>query len=140
MLAVTSEEDPMKIADDIADQLAESHRQVLDAFLDGDRETLGRLVADDCRIVGPKGFLIGKEEWIDAHHTGVYEQVMLEVEHTELTLRDDLAVCCDLQRSECLFRGETIKGLFRVLNVWARTDERWQLVGIQYTAVAPEVA
>lgn len=47
---------------------------------------------------------------------------------------------CDLQRSECLFHGETITGLFRVLNVWARTAEAWQLVGIQYTAVAPEAA
>ena len=140
MLAMTSEEDPMEIAQDIADQLAESHQHVLDALLDGDREALGRLVADDCRIVGPKGFLIGKDEWIDAHHTGVYEQVMLQVEHSELTVRDDVAVRCDLQRSECLFHGETINGLFRVLNVWARTDEAWQLVGIQYTAVAPEAA
>jgi hypothetical protein len=130
----------MKISESIADRLAESHQQVLDALVDGDRERLGRLVADDCRIVGPKGFLIGKEEWIDAHHSGVYEQVLLQVEHTELTVRDGFAVRCDLQRSECLFRGETIKGLYRVLNVWAHADEGWQLVGIQYTAVAPEAA
>lgn len=65
----------MKIADDVADQLAKSHQQVLDALVDGDRETR-RLVADDCQIVGPKGFLIGKEEWIDAYHSGVYDQVI----------------------------------------------------------------
>jgi Domain of unknown function (DUF4440) len=130
----------MNISESITDRLAESHQQVLDALVAGDRESLGRLVADDCRIVGPKGFLIGTEEWIEAHHSGVYEQVMLQVEHTELTVRDDVAVRCDLQRSECLFRGETIMGLFRVLNVWARADEGWQLVGIQYTAVAPEAA
>ena len=128
----------MKIAEDVADQLAESHQQVLDALVDGDRERLGRLVADDCQIAGPKGFLIGKEEWIDAHHSGVYDQVMLEVEHTELSVRDGCAIRCDLQRSECLFHGETIEGLYRVLNVWARADDAWQLAGIQYTAVAPE--
>jgi hypothetical protein len=37
MLAVTSEEDSTKIADPCAHQLAESHQQVLGAFLDGDR-------------------------------------------------------------------------------------------------------
>jgi hypothetical protein len=130
----------MNVVEHVADQLAEAHRQVLGALVDGDRETLGRWVADDCQIVGPKGYLIGKEEWIETHDSGVYEQVMLEVEHTELTVRDDLALRCDLQRSECLFKGETIKGLYRVLNVWARAEESWQLVGIQYTAVAPEAA
>jgi hypothetical protein len=130
----------MKISETIADQLAQSHQRVLDALVDGDRASLFRLVADDCRIVGPKGFLLGKEEWIDAHDSSLYEQVTLEVEHTELTVRDDLAVRCDLQRSECLFNGETITGLYRVLNVWAREGEAWQLVGIQYTAVAPEAA
>jgi hypothetical protein len=30
----------MKIADDVADQLAKSHQQVLDALVDGDRERL----------------------------------------------------------------------------------------------------
>jgi hypothetical protein len=130
----------MTVSGTVADQLAEAHQAVLDGLVAGDREALSRLVADDCRIVGPKGYLIGKEEWIDAHHSGVYEQVLLQVEHTELTVRDDLAVRCDLQRSECLFQGETITGLFRVLNVWARDDDAWQLVGIQYTAVAPEAA
>ena len=43
------------------------------------------------------------------------------------------AVRSDLQRSECLFRGETITGLFRVLSVWARHDGDWRLTAIQYT-------
>jgi hypothetical protein len=129
----------MTTVKDVADELAEAHSQVLDALVRNDAEVLDRLVADDCRIVGPKGFLIGKQEWIEAH-SGLYEQVLLEVEHTELSVRDECAVRVDLQRSECLFKGETIKGLFRVLNVWSRAGGTWRLVGIQYTAVAPEAA
>jgi hypothetical protein len=130
----------METTQNIADQLAESHQRVLDALVDGDGESLDRLLAENCQIVGPKGFLISKRDWIEAHQAEIYEQVMLDVEHTELSVHDDVAVRCDLQRSECLFRGETITALFRVLNVWARADEAWQLVGIQYTAVAPEAA
>lgn len=137
------EEDPMEIVENVEnvdDQLAEAHRRVLDALLDRDRERLREPVADGCRVVGPKGFLIGQQEWIGAHPSGVYEQVSLEVEHTELSVRDDLAVRCDLQRAECLLRGGTINGLFRVMNVGARPDETWQLVGVQCAAVAPEAA
>ncbi len=92
------------------------------------------------RSSGPKGFMIGKDEWIETHSAGIYQQILLEVEQSQVTAYDGLAVRCDLQRSECLFNGETISGLFRVLNVWRPTESHWQLVAIQYTAVSPEVA
>ena len=128
------------IAPEISEELAQAHRQVLGALVEGDRSTLEHLVSDDCQIVGPKGFMIGKDEWIGTHSEGVYEQVLLEVEQSQVTTYDGLAVRCDLQRSECLFHGETIAGLFRVLNVWRRAGASWQLVAIQYTAVSPEAA
>ena len=129
----------MTVAQETADQLTGPHQQVLDGLVEADRGTLSRLVAEDCQM-GPKRFLICRQDCIDSHHSGVYEQVLRQVEHPELTIRDDLAVRCDLQRSECLFRGETIAGLFGVLNVSAHTDAGWRLVAIQHTAVAPEAA
>lgn len=95
---------------------APAHSQVLDALVRNDAEVLDRLVADDCRIVGPKGFLIGKQERIEAHPP-----------RRPAALRVP-------------FQGETIKGSFRVLNGWSRAGDVWQLVGIHYTAVAPEAA
>jgi len=49
---------------------------------------------------------------------------------------DGTGVRCDLVESECLYRGETISGRFRVMQVWATVDGRWQLVGVQYTATS----
>lgn len=128
------------IAPELSEELTEAHRHVLDALVEGDQVTLERLVADDCQIIGPKGFMIGKDEWISTHSEQVYEQVLLEVEESQVATYEGLAVRCDLQRSECRFNGETIGGLFRVLNVWRRAPSSWQLVAIQYTSVAPEAA
>lgn len=124
----------------ISEELARAHRQVLDALVEGDRVTLDQLVDEDCDVIGPKGFILGKAEWIGAHSERIYEQVLLEVEDSRVTMHEGLAVRCDLQRSECLFKGETIAGLFRVLSVWKRSSTGWRLVAIQYTSVAPEAA
>jgi hypothetical protein len=106
--------------------------------LGGDPLTLDALVADRCQIIGPKGFLLGKAEWIEAHRGDVYQQILLESVEHDVQMYGDTAVRWDLQRSECLFRGEPIAGLFRVLSAWRRGRGGWQLVAIQYTAVSPE--
>ena len=62
----------------------------------------------------------------------------LETVESELTRYDETATRLDLQRSECLFNGEHISGLFRVLSVWRCERDGWQLRLIQYTAVSQE--
>jgi hypothetical protein len=108
------------------------------AALGGEPVTLDTLVSDLCQVIGPKGFLIRKGEWIDAHNGEVYEQLRLDSIEHDAQIYGDTAIRWDLQRSECLFQGEKITGLFRVLSAWHRQHARWQLVAIQYTAVSPE--
>jgi uncharacterized protein (TIGR02246 family) len=115
-----------------------AHTQMIDALVAGDTETLRRLVHEDCQIVGPKGFHIGADEWIGTHASHVYTQVSLEIETTEVRQFGDAAIKCDLQRSECLYNGETIKGLYRVLHTWVREGDQWRLAALQYTAATPE--
>jgi hypothetical protein len=100
------------IAPEMSGELAQAPRQMLDALVGGDRASLEQLVAGDCQVIGPKGFMIGKDEWIETHSAGIYQQILLEVEQSQVTTYDGLAVRCDLQRSECLFHGENISGLF----------------------------
>ena len=38
----------------------------------------------DCRIIGPKGFVVAKDDWIGVHASGVYEQVLLRTVESEL--------------------------------------------------------
>jgi hypothetical protein len=124
----------------VENEVAYAHRRLLAALVEGDTSALRHHLAPDCQIVGPKGYRIGTEEWVSSHSEQVYQQVLLEVVDSHFQHYGDTAVRCDLQRSECLFRGETITGLFRVLNVWVRHDAAWRLTAIQYTAVAPEAA
>ena len=115
--------------------LQDAYGELLAALVDGPAR-LDALVSEHCQVIGPKGFLIGKDEWIGTHNGEVYEQVMLESVESDARVYGDTAVRWDLQRSECRFQGETIKCLFRVLSVWHHEATGWQLVTIQYTAVS----
>ena len=119
----------------IADTVTDCQRRLNDALADGDAARLEELVAPDCRIIGPKGFLIAKDEWIGVHASHVYEMVFLRTLEADLIDYGDTAIRCDVQQSECVYQGETISGLFRVLSVWVRPTGHWRLAAIQYTAL-----
>lgn len=48
------------------------------ALLRGDADLLAMMVAEECRIIGPKGFFIDRDEWIQTHKDSDCEQVRLE--------------------------------------------------------------
>jgi ketosteroid isomerase-like protein len=107
------------------------------ALLGGDAAALEAMVASECRIIGPKGFFIDRDEWIGTHQDSDYQQVRLESRDVELRTYGDTAIRWEVQDSRCLYKGATIDGLFRVTQVWIRQaeTERWRLAALQYTAV-----
>jgi hypothetical protein len=119
--------------------IAQCQERLNRALVDGDPEALEELVAPDCRIIGPKGFIIAKDEWVGVHASGVYEQVLLRTARSEVLQHGDAVIRCDVQQSECVYRGERISGLFRVQSVWVRAAGRWRLAATQYTALPADV-
>jgi hypothetical protein len=105
------------------------------ALIGSDWPTLTELVAKDARITGPKGFMIGRDEWLDVHQQSGYQQVRLEPTQTETVAFDTAGVRVDTIESECRYHGETITGRFRVTQTWVTDAGRWQLAAIQYTSI-----
>ena len=105
------------------------------ALLGSDWEALNDLVAPDARVIGPRGFIIGRDEWIGVHQSNDYQQIKLETSETEVSAYDGAGIRFDVVDSECTYHGETITGRFRVMQVWVTDRERWQLAAVQYTAL-----
>lgn len=110
-----------------------AQEELIAALLRGDAQTLETLVAPDCRIIGPKGFVTAREEWIGTHQESTYTQVALENFETDMHIYGDAAIRWDVQHSVCRYHGETIEGQFNVTGVWIRNGDRWQLASLQYT-------
>jgi len=105
------------------------------ALLRSDGRTLDDLVAPTAAIIGPRGFMISRDDWIDVHQSADYRQVRLETLEATVHAYDSAVVHCDVMDSECLYQGQTITGRFRVTHVWVTDHHRWQLAAVQYTAL-----
>jgi hypothetical protein len=112
--------------------------QVNAALLGGDWETLHRLVAERALVIGPKGFMIRRDEWIGVHQEGAYEQRRLATSDTHVEVYDGAGVRVDTVDSECLYHGESITGTFRVCQTWALDGGEWRLAAVQYTGTPPQ--
>ncbi len=113
-------------------------RAVQDRFdraeLTGDRETLRELIADDFLSIGPRGFVLDKDQWIDRHVEFTYQQ--LATGEMDIRHYGDTAVVRDVQRNQATYRDQHVAVATRVSQVWVRQDERWRLVAIQFSPLA----
>ncbi len=106
-------------AAEVAGTIAALQRRVNEALVVADAETLQALVAEDCQIVGPKGYMISRDQWARVREGGYdYEQILLYPVRENLVVHERAAIRCDVVESRCSFRGELIEGLFRVTQAW----------------------
>ena len=52
------------------EQLTDLDRRWTEAEVDGDATTLDGLATDDFTLVGPAGFVLGKQQWLDRYRDG----------------------------------------------------------------------
>ncbi len=76
--------------------------KVNSALLTGDWATLTELVAPDARIIGPKGYMTDRDEWISVHRETGYELVRLEPFESEVHAYGTAGVRIDSVESECV--------------------------------------
>jgi hypothetical protein len=117
-------------------------RAVQDRFdraeLTADRDALRELIADDFRSIGPRGFVMDKEQWIGRHGEFRYER--LDTSDMDVRRYGDTAVVRDVQRNRATYQDHPVAVASRVSQVWVRLDGRWQLVAIQFSPLPDEPA
>jgi ketosteroid isomerase-like protein len=108
----------------------------------GDVSALATMLADDFVGVGPLGFTLTKEQWLDRHRSGdlVYEEITWE--DVEVRVHDCVAVAIGLQTQRAKYRGRPVDGRFRATQIYVGTGDGWQIEGVQLSALptAPEAA
>lgn len=118
--------------------LAEFGRRWAKAELGGDVAELDRLLADDFRGIGPRGFIIDKARWLDRYASGDLIHDSFEWTEVEVRRHGEAAVAIGLQRQQSIIDGRDADGRFRVSQFLAKDENGggWRLVGIHLSAMA----
>lgn len=115
-------------------------RELLDAWAaaeqGGDTTFLDGFLADDFAGIGPRGFLLTKEDWLRRYSSGDLKLNSFSLDEVKVRVYGDTAVVIGRQAQSGTFQGHNIQGLFRATLVLVRQEARWRLVSLHLCPIA----
>jgi ketosteroid isomerase-like protein len=103
----------------------------------GDVATLAALTDDDFRLVGPYGFVLDKQQWLDRYRTGAFHTQSLDWDEVSVADHGDVAIAIGKQTQQATYQGQPSNGAFRVSHVFARQPDGWRLIAMHLSQAAP---
>nr|WSY57209.1 nuclear transport factor 2 family protein [Streptomyces sp. NBC_00886] len=94
-----------------------------------DAGQLDGLLTPDFTGVGPVGFVISREQWLDRFGKGLDNRAFA-VEDPQIRTYGDTAVVVGIQAQETSVRGKDSSGRFRISLVAVRPADRWLLANV----------
>ncbi|WP_019201699.1 nuclear transport factor 2 family protein [Tsukamurella sp. 1534] len=116
------------------DTVIEAQSRFDDAELRDDRAVLNELLHPEFQSIGPKGFVLDKEQWIGRHEFFRYHE--LDVDEIDARVFRDAAIVRSVQRNHADSSGHDVRIATRVSQTWVRDDGAWRLAGIQFSPFA----
>jgi ketosteroid isomerase-like protein len=100
----------------------------------GDTGALADLVTDDFRVVGPVGFILDRQQYLGRYRGGFSPE---SVAWDDVTVRDygSAAVTIATVTQKASFQGQRADGQFRVVHVFVKAGDRWQIANVQYSMI-----
>jgi ketosteroid isomerase-like protein len=110
------------------------------AELEADTDFLGRTLADDFVAVGPRGFMLTKEQWLMRHASGNLTYQSLALDEVAIRNYGGAAVLTARQSSDAIYedgdRRHEIHDDFRITMIFAPTGDGISIVGLQLSPIA----
>ncbi|MFD8500239.1 nuclear transport factor 2 family protein [Amycolatopsis sp. NPDC059657] len=101
----------------------------------GDRQALDELTVDGFRLVGPVGFVLGKEQWLARYDGGVLVTESIDWSDVEILDLGDTVIAIGVHDQVASHKGNPANGRFRATHVVVRRDEQWRLASIHLSPI-----
>lgn len=115
-----------------------AHEHILDlvrrwanAERDADADRLDQLLAPDFAGIGPRGFVLTREQWLGRYRGGELKNESFTLDDPTVRVYGDAAMVIGIQNQRTSFQGHDASGRFRVTLVLVRTAGRWLIAGWQ---------
>ena len=121
------------------DQTAELNKLVEDwasAELRGNTTFLECFLADDFVGVGPYGFLLTKDEWLERLESRKLRYESFRLDEIRVRLYGDAAVIIVRQTMKGKYEDNDLPGSLRATLFFAQQEGRWLLAGIHMSLIA----
>jgi len=122
------------------DEQTEELKELVDdwaaAELRGDVAFLGSALADDFVGIGPRGFMLPKDQWLERHESGKLRYESFGLDELQVRLYADAAVVTGRQLAEGKYEDYDLRDQFRATLVFVKQQGRWLLAGLHLSPIA----
>lgn len=105
----------------------------------GDTTALRSLLADDFAGIGPHGFQLDKQQWLDRYDSGALVNDAFAVE--DLAVRryvDQVAIVNGVQTQTAVYLGQPHPGRYRLTVVLVSRGDAWAIANVQLSPMAEQ--
>ncbi|GAB2858871.1 hypothetical protein GCM10027176_71730 [Actinoallomurus bryophytorum] len=107
-----------------------------EAELNGDETALKSLLDDGFSSVGPAGFILDKEQWIDRYRSGDLKNQEFAWHDTDVRRYGDTAIIIGVQTQKTTYKGNPVPANdLRFTQIAVRKDGQWYGVGMHLSAI-----
>jgi ketosteroid isomerase-like protein len=114
-------------------------RRWADAERDGNTSLLATLLTDDFVGVGPRGFILTKQGWLDRYSSGALRHDTFSWGDVDVRVYGDAAVAVGVTASKGSWSGQPISGRSRLTQIIVRAGGSWAIAGM-HMSPAPDFA
>jgi hypothetical protein len=105
------------------------------AEMEADTGTLDAISTSDFMLVGPLGFVLDKQQWLERYRSGDLVTGSLSLEDPATRVYDEAAVTIARHIQRALYKGQPADGQFRTTHIAVRIDGRWVLAGVHLSPI-----
>lgn len=116
-------------------QVLEAEELLAKAMLESDTDILDTLLSSDLIFTNHLGQVLGKNDDLEAHKSGLIHISNLSVDEQLVKLQQDTAVVFAKVTICGDYDGLPADGTFRFTRVWQYTDNRWKVIAAHSSAV-----
>jgi ketosteroid isomerase-like protein len=121
---------------DLTQQLKELGQDWAAAELRGDTAFLQQALVDDFVAVGPRGFMLTKDQWISRHESRALRYESFRWDDEQVRVYGDAAAMTGRQTVKGTYEGHELEDQFRATLVFVKQQERWLLAGLHLSPIA----
>jgi hypothetical protein len=119
------------------EQITDLVRRWVEAEVHDNADALESLLAADFVGVGPRGFVLTREQWLARYRSGGLHNDSFALEEPAVRLYGETAVVVGIQNQSVSFQGHDASGRFRATLICARQDGDWRIAGWQASGPIP---
>ena len=127
--------DHMTAPHQIQDELQELDRRWTDAETGADVAALDALAAEDFVLVGPLGFVLDKQQWLQRYRGHELVTGQLSFEDRATRVYGNVAVTTGRYVQQAEYQGNPVNGEFRATQIAVRDGSDWRLAGLHLSAI-----